>query len=341
MSWFSALTPPAQAAVVSAAVSAIVAVGVAIAGPLLQRPLERLRAQLADQSASKGARRSYEFDARKRLYAEIEPLLFQLFEATENSYFRVASLVRSHRQERLKSPETSWLNDPQDYYFTSTIYFLFQPLAMYRLIQRSTTFVDLGLDDRIRTRYWLLKLSVWTFTDPFILAQQHPPLPYEPGVADWKSAREANPQAHWRQGLNWGHIDRFIDALIVADGDTRRPITFGEFEQKAKSDESFRATLDPVVDIFLMFDFATRPILGRILLVHACLMRLLLLSYVRSMDLGGLRSALDAFLGSGQAKNDLFWWSASDPDHSVPVRAYLLEHLGWISSDHYAVETPQ
>src|SRR4051794_1030685 len=102
--WFVGLSPQTQAAVVSAVVGGFVAVVVAILNPFLQRGIEklkgrvgadteRLKSQLADRASARDARRSYEFDARKRLYSEMEPLLFQLFEVAENSYYRVVSLV--------------------------------------------------------------------------------------------------------------------------------------------------------------------------------------------------------------------------------------------------------
>jgi hypothetical protein len=345
MSWFSTLTPPVQAAVVSAAVSALVTIGVAIGAPLLQRPIERLRAglsgsiealkaELADETATRSARTAYEFDARKRLYSEIEPLLFQLFEASENSYRRVVSLVQNHLEERLHSQETSRLRVPNGYYFNSVIHFIFQPLAIYRLIQRSTTFVDLGLDERIRIRYGLLKLSLLAFTDDFVLARREPSLRYEPDV-DGQSVGKTGPDIHSRQGLYLGHIDQFIEAIIVQDGQARRPMTFGEFEYNAQNKEAFKLALAPVKDIFVMFDFPARPVLGRILLVHACLMRLLLLTYAQSVGIHELEGALAEFLKSDQAKKELVWWRPADPNRFDPVYAHLVERLRWLSVDHY------
>src|SRR5262245_28465519 len=189
MSWFSTLPAAAQATLVAAGVSAVVASVVPVITPFFQRPLERLRskllgdveqlrARLADEQAVRNARRSYEVDARKRLYESVEPLLFQLYEAAEGSYYRVMSLVRSQRDGYLGREATprSRLLNPHGYYFNSTIYFLFLPFAICRLIQRSTTFVDLDLDDAIRTKYLLLKLASWAFTDDFVFARQQPAL---------------------------------------------------------------------------------------------------------------------------------------------------------------------
>lgn len=63
-----------------------------------QRELESLKATLDEQKAEKNARRDYEYDARKRLYQECEPLLFQLVELSENALSRIFSLARTSRQ---------------------------------------------------------------------------------------------------------------------------------------------------------------------------------------------------------------------------------------------------
>ena len=67
----------------------------------LQRQLEDVRAALADRNSAAAARRDYEYEARKRLYQHVEPLLFQLYEALEEAHYRVRSLVRTATQGHL------------------------------------------------------------------------------------------------------------------------------------------------------------------------------------------------------------------------------------------------
>jgi hypothetical protein len=347
MSWFSSLQPPVQAAVVSAAVSAVVTLAVAALSPFAQRGIERLKgrigadterlkAQIAEEASVRAARQSYEFDARKRLYAELEPLLFQLFEASENSYYRVVSLVRTHRYHHLGMSENSWLTN-FGYYYLSTIFRLFLPIAIYRLIQRSATFVDLKLDSSIRTRYLLMKLSYLTFTDDFVLASQAPPLAYSPEAEGWKELRIENPAVHWRQGAYLGLVDRIADGMIVTDSGKHRAITYGEFENKALKDKEFQAALGPMKDIFLGFDFPTRPVLSRILFAHACLMRLVLHTYARpSVEIEGLVGVLISFVRSPEAQRDLAWWDDGNPQTVEAVLSYLTERIAWLEPEFYA-----
>src|ERR1700744_4269110 len=129
---------------------------------VLQKELEQFKARVADDLADLNARRAYEYDAKKSLYVRVEPLLFGLFEAAEGAFHAVTSLARSQRHGNL--PE--WLDaDANKYYIRSIIHRLFLPLAILRLIQKSTNLVDLGLDSSIRLRYALLKESYLLWTD--------------------------------------------------------------------------------------------------------------------------------------------------------------------------------
>jgi hypothetical protein len=348
--WFANLTQSQPAAaIVSAIIGAISAMLVLFLTPALQRPLERFKgrilseverkkAELADEASVRNARRTYEFDARKRLFSQLGPLLFQLFEATEGSYYRVVSLVRTQKLDHLGRGEKSWLDAFGHYYFNSTIYRLFLPIVIYRLIQRSTTFVELNLDDHIQTKYSLLKLSYFAFTDHFVLAQEQPALPYDPDVKNWKTAREDNPALHWRQGLTIGRLDHLIDSTIVTEGDVRRPMNFGEFENAVLNNATFQSAFNPVADIFHGFSFDSRPVLARTLLAHAYLMRLLLYSYyTKSENVVLLIPILRAFAYSSEAVNDLTWWTPGDEKQREPVVEYLSRQLRDQSADAYTI----
>jgi len=77
--------PKIIAALIAAAASLIVSIIGTLWGRKNQKDLETLKSELADERAESDARRDYEYDARKRLYEECEPLLFQLIELSENA----------------------------------------------------------------------------------------------------------------------------------------------------------------------------------------------------------------------------------------------------------------
>jgi hypothetical protein len=285
----------------------------------LQKELEEFKAGLTEELAVRSARRSYEYDAKRRLYTQVEPLLFQLFEAAESAFHAVTSLARTQRLTHL--PE--WLaEDAHPYYVRSITHRLFLPLAILRLIQRTTTLVDLSLDPSVRLRYALLKESYLTWTDDFGLAEIAPKLTYSPNEDDWVTLRKADPAAHWRQGLNIGGLDRLIDAMVVADSDPLRPMNFGEWELAVTKNKELKPAFDIVRDIFIGFEFHDRPVLGRLLVSYACMMHLLMSVYgkaAENLDLAELASGLSA----SDNVSGLKWWKDGERDVVAEVLPYV------------------
>jgi hypothetical protein len=287
----------------------------------LQKDLEEFKAGLADELAAQNARRSYEYDAKKRLYAQVEPLLFQLFEAAEGAFHAVASLARTQRMGKLPA----WLAaDAHKYYIRSIIHRLFLPLAIFRLIRQSTTLVDLNLDPSIRLRYALLKEGYLTWTDDFGIADCAPKLDYRPNEDDWARLRKANQPVYWRQGLVIGSVDRLVDAMTSANSAPPRPMNFGEWELAVTKTRALKLAYEIVEDIFIDFEFRARPVLGRLLISYACMMHTLMSIYgkpVEQLDLTALVSGLSA---SGEVA-DLKWRPADEPhDDIAEILPYVL-----------------
>ena len=338
-----------QSALVSAVVGAAVAIVVAIFNPVSQRrlnrqqaefdrELEKLRSRLAGQETEADARIAYEFDARKRLYEEIEPLTFQLIDAAEESYARMVSLVRSQKLGGLgRGGGVNWLSH-EGYYLTSTLYKLFLPHAVYMLMKQSSTFVDFRLDPGIRTRHKLMRIAGIAMTDHFDFAELEPELTYTPDADGWQNLRLKEPARYWQQALHIGQYERTIEAFLVMDGARRRTMTYGEFEREFGSNKDFRAQMSAAVDLIHGFNFSDRPVLARLLLAHAFVMHLVIISANESHEVPGLRRSLEAFRVSGKAAEDLVWDKACYDSVSVAVAGYLAERLSWIErSDHASV----
>ncbi|TBE02328.1 hypothetical protein [Rhizobium ruizarguesonis] len=340
-------SPQVLAAVVAGGVSVVVTVLTNVYGPIAQRRLERakgeiqkeiesVRTELATITSEKNARQAYEYETRKRLYEELEPTLFQLHEASENSYSRICSLVRTARNGHLEG-EDNWLGH-NGYYMRSTIYWLFLPFSLFRLLQSATTFFDLRLDPEIRIKFYLLKSAYFCFTDDFKLARLQPELQYDPNDLDWTEKRVENPAVYHRQALVLGHLDRLTQALSRGSAD-RTPITFGEFEDKIKGDEAFRSTCSAALDLFIDFSFPTRPVLSRLLIAQAIFHRLILFSYTRKSSIEELEQAVDWFVASEDFKSELRW--SDDIDQFLPtVLEYVKERIRWISEDDYGLSPP-
>ncbi len=82
---------------VSALVVALIGAGWGIAAAFIaaraQQRVVRLTASLGEQRAESDARRSYEYEARKRLYNVYEPLRVRLLDCTDNAVRQIVDLV--------------------------------------------------------------------------------------------------------------------------------------------------------------------------------------------------------------------------------------------------------
>jgi hypothetical protein len=280
-------TPPAaiDTSIVVALIGAGVSLAVAIVAQVGNRRTSTRVQKLEEERAERSARRDYEYEARKRLYEECEPLLFQAVELAEAARSRVVSLARTARNGKMAVDGSGWLAGP-GYYFKSTAYLLFAPATTFRMLQTQLTVVDLGLERRLRTHYELLKLVFQSFNADFDLAERAvpEPLPYEPdktdpGESDRDKLLASSPQRYARQGVYRGVLDVVVEALIVDDAASERSrcMTFGEFlrdwDRSGSDLHGIRGTL---FELLGGFHPARKPVLWRVLLAQYLLYTVLL-----------------------------------------------------------------
>src|ERR1044072_613687 len=233
------------------------------------KKLAEINANLEKSKSEDDARRDYDYDARKRLYKECEPLFFRLTEASINALYRVVSLARTARWGALGPEKPSWLGK-KEYYMASTVYTLLLPVAIFRLIQNKLTMVDLTVDKRISDQYSLAKWIYLCLTEDFELAEIEPALPYKPFTPGWETKRLASTREFWREGIGQGRLDAAVGEIIITDtAGQERVLTFGEFEKKFYAEDNNQ--FHPFGDIFLNFHPADRPVLWRILITQALL----------------------------------------------------------------------
>lgn len=235
--------------------------------------LTELTARLHDEESNRNARRDYEYEALKRLYAQCEPLLFQFFELAEDAESRIRALARDCRVGNLRQDGTGWLAS-EGYYFNSTVYRLFAPLAAIRILQRRLTAVDLALDSRLKTQYRLLRMLYRSITHDQSLAQRSPRMHYEPDRADPEEPGHedliaARPETYVRQGLYRGTLDRLVDSMVLRERDLERVISFSEFLQSKQDGKSRLSLVMPEIKpLVLNFHPLARPVLWRVLVAQ-------------------------------------------------------------------------
>jgi hypothetical protein len=236
-----------------------------------QHELETLKATLQEQKADKDARRDYEYEARKRLYQQCEPLLFQLVELAENGLNRIYSLARAARSGDLSLiPNEGWLSDTRNYYLASTVHKLIAPLVVHRLIQRRLTLVDLTVDTHINSQYLLAKRLFISFTDDFEFARAEPTIEYDPNAEVPPKVENTNPEKYMRQAMFIGSLESLVDRFIVSESDgSQRCMTYGEFETVYYQDHEGAESFHEVAELFHNFHPKSRPVLWRILIAQA------------------------------------------------------------------------
>ncbi len=256
-------------ALITAAVSLALAIFSSWTSLRSQRSLEKLKSELAEQQAEQNARRDYEYEARKRLYHECEPLLFQLIEASETALSHMRGIAA--RVKAVDEPLYS-----ESYYLKTTMYRLLLPCAVLKLFTTRLTLVDLEVDRAIYTQYVLARAIYLSYTDDFRLARLVKRLEYNPYVEGWSEKRKQNPQVYRRQGFPLGRLDNALDALIIGEEKTGyRFVSFGQFEEMfdALKEEDVKSSLGTARDLFFAFHPSTRPVLWRILIAQVLLYR--------------------------------------------------------------------
>ncbi len=312
---------PILVAVISAAVSLIVALlsirtqrNLESTKADLAARLETIKTELAEKAAEKNARRDYEYEARKHLYHEYEPLLFQLVELAESAFYKVASLAKDAKEGNL-NPGQGWLSG-EGYYTLALMYRLIAPLVVVSIIQRQLTYTDLTLDPEINAQYTLAKYLYLSYSDDFDFAQRVLPLPYdpEPDSEDWEIWRQRYPQEYWKQGIARGWLDDAVNALTVSESTgLAHCMRFGQFQAAySRSDGEMRTRFSAIADIFIDFHPKTRPVLWRMLITHAHMYRALM--QTREIKLSSSNKTAVPWKAIAEAERRNFDWRQSEDE---------------------------
>ncbi len=275
-----------MAALIGGGISLVVTAAGLIFNPITQRQLQAfkqrqdaelsaLKSRLDDALAERKAQRDYEYEARKRLYTQVEPLMLQLGFAAENAFGRAANLALVARKGFLDPGPRSWL-DPGDegrrYYLNSTLYRLLLPLAFFELLRGKTTQLDFKLEPRLEAIFRLMRQQYRSWGEEFAFAAASPVLAYEPYAPEAVLAQVAQPQLYRRQGLALGRVDKIAAAMVVADGSAARVRRFGEFETDwATGTGELADAAGPFYALFAGFRPDLAPVTWRLICAQACL----------------------------------------------------------------------
>jgi hypothetical protein len=234
-----------------------------------EQKLKYLENELAARRAEQDARRNYEFDAKKRLYQQFEPLLFQLVEYSESSLTRIRNFVKVAKKGNL-NPKDGMLSDyGKGSYTISTIYRLLLPIVVFKLMQRTLTMFDLDLVPSYKVQYTFAKFLHFSFRADFYLSEAKPSLPYNPKKHSDYKGNEKIAERDRLQGIDAGIIDNMAEDLITNDSNGNPKImSYGEFK-KMYFEPEVKEPFKEIAYLFHNFHPKTSPVLWRILIAQA------------------------------------------------------------------------
>ena len=130
------------------------------------KELARLNASLAQRRDEEAAQRDYTYDARKRLYTEVNPLLFRLRELCPGSIWRIRRIVNEEIEVR------------SEYHARTSTQRLVGPLVVAQEIQRHMTAVDLRVDPTIKAQYIVSRELLWILHEGKAISAAPPAIRY-------------------------------------------------------------------------------------------------------------------------------------------------------------------
>ena len=215
--------------------------------------LARLNASLAQRRDAEAAQRDYTYDARKRLYTEVNPLLFRLREVCPGSIWRIRRIVNEEIELR------------SEYHARTSTQRIVGPLVLAQEIQRHMTAVDLRVDPTIKAQYIVSRELLWILHEGKAIAAAPPAIRYR---------GEGGPEEP-RQHLTFAQLQRLVDVFTKQEKDgTRRPLKLSELEDR-KSKKDIANVLQQMETIFGSASPSSTPVLWRLLIAQASLMHVL------------------------------------------------------------------
>jgi hypothetical protein len=222
--------------------------------------LARLNASLAERRDAEAAQRDYTYDARKRLYADVNPLLFRLREICEGSIWRIRRIV--NEEIRVVTDDRK----RTDRHVRTTAHRLAGPLVVAQELQRHLTAVDLSVDATIKAQYIVSRELLWILHTGKDIAKAPPAISY------LGEGEDDEPRQH----LTFAQLQRLVDVFTVKEnGGTRRPLQLNELEDH-QSRQDISKVLERMETLFTSASPSSTPVLWRLLIAQASLMHVLI-----------------------------------------------------------------
>ena len=337
-------------------IPAIIAAIASITGTIFAISNQTKLKKMEEAKAEQDARRDYEYEARKRIYHELEPLIFMHVEDSDRAYNHIKELANMARLGTLSANLTFSADLTEDnYYLKATIYKLIRPMAVFRLMQQHLTSYDLQLDDYFRLQYILAKCLYFSCTDDYYVALG------SKKKEDWKyclvcifhgdlkhpeekieEVEHPNHIVYNILGMNEGVTDNLANSLIIFDDNDKnyRVMNFDEFQTKHFDKYvRIRPSMQKICELISKMnlrnkeDYPKYVLLWRIMVLHACIYNVM--KYLKSqkqhqqenIGIDEITKRIDIFLDKEKEEKEReFYWVLKNKKSSPEENAKMDEH---------------
>ena len=235
--------------------------------------IEKLKAELTHENKLKSARVDYEYDARKRLYKEVEPIIFAAHLAAASVRARLLPMVERLRCDDISlDSKKNWFAIDA-YYLRSTAYRIFLPMVFESILSKRISQYDFALEPLIGRKYMALAVFQDIPTGDFDLAQiVERKLPYEPYADVSEKERKAEVAKYKFQGIVRGDVQRFTALMTSTAGENPLPLEWYQFEQELENEKSALArAFVPIQNTLFNFHPVTHPVVWRAIIAYVLL----------------------------------------------------------------------
>ncbi len=221
------------------------------------------------KKSEQSARQTYEYEARMRIYKDVEPILFHFLELSQMAYRRIYILGEESNEgspsyekheKRFKCIGTP---------IRKTAYELLAPMAAFNILRKRLTIFDITLVPSIYFQYMIGKTILHTFYDDEEIAKSEHQISY-PHIDNYYDKQINKPE---KQGISPISMERMLDFLIDSN-DKCRVINLEEFLNKIEEPSSSSKKdvfEEKIFKRLINFKPDNKPVLWRILLIQTLL----------------------------------------------------------------------
>ena len=270
---------------IAAILSAIIAIMVSgIISYRSTKSLKKVQSELDVQKNIFENKTNYEYDARRKLYENCFPTLFNFISVSEAALFKIRDIVYHIGSGDLIIPGKRFGDEGYNYFKSNTLYKLMAPSACFKILREKITSYDLELDQKLRVQYELGRhlFNSWAGDRDFAT------------IMESEYIRNDDDEFKHREGIRVSELEILCEFFIIRNNGDVRLKRYDEFNEEYKNwkngiPNSKNTTipeneLNILESLFHNFTIESKPIFWRILVDQARMYLALVLHLEKELE---------------------------------------------------------